>query len=88
MSAAAGSEYLADQLQEWKSFVGSSGSQARIFKVSSLLQTIAMRPITLDTALQHIPEPDVSHRCRAKAPAEATDAPSVISGFKSLFGYK
>jgi len=83
-AAAASSEYLADHPQEWASF---AGAPPRIFKLASLLQTLPMRPITLDTALQFVQEPDVSHRCTAKAAATPAVA-SVVTGLTSrLFGW-
>ena len=82
VSVATASEYLLDHTHEWKSF---AGSQPRIFKLTSLLETLPMRPITLDTALQFIEEPIITHRCRIKE--AVVPQSSVVAGLKGLFGW-
>lgn len=57
-----------------------------VVQLTSLFQPIPAPPITLDTAAPHLSEPDVSHRCPKRAEAAAAAQPSVVRGFRSLFG--
>jgi hypothetical protein len=70
----------------WRPFVTMPGGKSTIFQLASLLQTLPMRPVSLDTAQQFIAAPDVMHRCPATE-AAAQEA-SVVLGFRRLFGFK
>lgn len=80
-------QFLAEHLDSFMPFAAApSAPVPRIFRIASLFEAIPVQPITLDTAQQFIEEPDLSHRCPKLAEAGATST-SVVSGFRSLFGF-
>ena len=79
---------LVDNLGSWQSFAPGSHNKCAIFQLSSLLETLPMLPVSLDTAHAFIQPPDLSHRCPARVEPGAADAgASVVSGIKGLFGF-
>jgi hypothetical protein len=90
-SATSGSQhapqYLSEHMHEWRAFATLPSCRAHLQPLTGLLRAVPLRPVTLDTALQWLPEPDVSHRCPRRAEAERASAPGVVGGFKSLFGF-
>lgn len=80
-------QFLAENLDAFIPFAAApSAPVPRIFRIPSLFEAIPVQPITLDTAQQFIEEPDLSHRCPKKAETAAAST-SVVSGFRSLFGF-
>ncbi|KAL4457792.1 hypothetical protein ABPG75_012657 [Micractinium tetrahymenae] len=73
--------FLSEQLDAFESFVGSGKGNARICRVPPPLRTVPVRPIFLDTALNYIQAPDLSHRLPAKQAA-----PAGQGTFSRLFG--
>lgn len=80
-------QFLAEHLEPFIPFAAAPGAPVpRIFRIACLFEAIPVQPITLDTAQQFIEEPDLSHRCPRTAATAATST-SVVSGFRSLFGF-
>ncbi|CAD7701537.1 unnamed protein product [Ostreobium quekettii] len=64
----AGSEevrYLSDNMDSWESFVG-PGRSVRIFRIPPALYSMPVKPIFLDTALNHIERPSLDQRLPKK----------------------
>mmetsp|Transcript_18431 Transcript_18431/g.55570 ORF Transcript_18431/g.55570 Transcript_18431/m.55570 type:complete len:605 (+) Transcript_18431:170-1984(+) len=62
-AATEGGGYLVDSLSAHTSFAGGpAGKDARIAPLVPPLQTIPLRPILLDTALEHVKPPALEHR--------------------------
>eukprot|EP00210_Caulerpa_lentillifera_P007452 g7122.t1 len=56
-------KYMADNLESWEAFAGSAEAKnIRLFKIPPPLYSIPIRPIVLDSALNHIKTPDLKHR--------------------------
>ncbi|KAI7837680.1 hypothetical protein COHA_008473 [Chlorella ohadii] len=72
--------FLPEDLDAWEAFVGSGKGQARLCRVPPPPRAVAVRPIFLDTALNYIQPPDLSHRLPKKQAAEAQGT------FSRLFG--
>ncbi|NJR42177.1 MAG: hypothetical protein HC767_05475 [Akkermansiaceae bacterium] len=80
-------QFLTDNLESFMPFTAApSAPVPRIFRVASLFEAIPVQPITLDTAQQFIEEPDLSHRIPKQVETAAAST-SVVSGFRSLFGF-
>ncbi|KAI3436731.1 hypothetical protein D9Q98_006146 [Chlorella vulgaris] len=73
--------YLAEELDAWESFVGPAKGQARLCRLPPALRTVPFRPIFLDTALNYIQAPDLTHRLPAKQ-----QQPAAQGTFSRLFG--
>ncbi|EFN58517.1 hypothetical protein CHLNCDRAFT_140581 [Chlorella variabilis] len=73
--------YLAEDLDAWESFVGPGKGQARICRMPPALRTVPFRPIFLDTALNYIQAPDLTHRLPAKQ-----QQPAATGALSRLFG--
>ena len=81
-----GTKYALQHLHDSESFA-TTGGKSRLFQLTSLLEQVPMRPVTLDTAQQFIEEPDVSHRCPAGAAGKEGGA-TMVQGLKSFFGFR
>ena len=51
-----------DDLGSWKSYAGDESEPARLAPIPPRLQAIPVRPFLLDSALNYIEPPDLSHR--------------------------
>ena len=58
-------KYMADNLNQWESFIGSEGKNIRLFRIPPPLTTIPVRPFILDSTPNHIQKPDLKHRLPA-----------------------
>ncbi|PRW56110.1 Signal recognition particle subunit SRP68 isoform A [Chlorella sorokiniana] len=72
--------FLPEDLDAWEAFVGAGKGQARLCRIPPAPHAVPVRPIFLDTALNYIQPPDLSHRLPKKQAAEAQGT------FSRLFG--
>ncbi|CAL5220684.1 g2733 [Coccomyxa viridis] len=63
--------YLLDNLDSWESYAGSESQPARIYPVPPPLQSLAVRPFMLDSALSFVQPPSLEHRVK-KEEAKST----------------
>ena len=59
-------QFLLDNLDQWTSFVGPNGKDAKFASIPPVLQQVAIRPLMLDNALNHLEAPSVDHRVAKK----------------------
>ncbi len=55
-------QFMLDHLDQWVSFVGPSGKDARFTPIPPALQQVAVRPFMLDNALNYLAAPSIDHR--------------------------
>lgn len=59
-------QFMLDHLEQWTSFVGPSGKDARFTAIPPALQQVAVRPFMLDNALNYLAAPSIDHRVAKK----------------------
>jgi hypothetical protein len=55
-------QFMLDHLDQWVSFVGPGGKDARFTPIPPALQQVAVRPFMLDNALNYLAAPSIDHR--------------------------